>query len=269
MDTKTASDIPWLMVPLNLAADVILRHSKQYTIHIADPTMVMVQKLGYRSHRVFGIRAGRPTFLSAVDSRGVHQAFLEVTVKSESRYKIAFYFVSDSNPATGKIIHEASERKIADLKNLVRDVNEILQPQANVLFDIVTDHQPKVILQGNQGEKVDDKIFHLLPNYANPAADFHVFFVWAYKGSKNGDALAGTDDLGYCVFEDGIPYRQEAHVLAHEAVHFLLFSFGQPDNHHTKSLGDLMYPHIGAYGFEAGDRLGRTYADKINPWDTV
>jgi hypothetical protein len=94
MDTKTANDIPWLMVPLHLAADVILRHSKQYTIHIADPTMVMVQKLGYRSHRVFGIRAGQPTFLSAVDSRGVHQAFLEVTVKSEPRYKIAFYIVS-------------------------------------------------------------------------------------------------------------------------------------------------------------------------------
>jgi hypothetical protein len=96
-----------------------------------------------------------------------------------------------------------------------------------------------------------------------------VFFVWAYKGSKNGDALAGTDNSGCCVFEDGIPYRQEAHVLAHEAVHSLLFSFGQPDNHHTKSLSDLMYPHIGAYGFEAGDRLGRTYADIINPWDTV
>jgi hypothetical protein len=95
---------------------------------------------------------------------------------------------------------------------------------------------------------------------------FHVFFVWSFQGKVNGDAAyAGT--MGrFCVFEDGIPYRQEAQVLAHEAMHYLLFSFGRSaDHHHTKRLGDLMYPRGGAFGFERGTRLGRTYANIINP----
>ena len=272
IDTKTKSGIPWLMVPLHLAADIILRHHRRYKIYNADPTMISVQELGYRSYRVFGKRAGMPTFLSAVDSAGIHQAFLEVSVKSVSRYKVAFYFLSDSDPGSGEKIHTSRERQEEQLREMVRGVNDILQPQANVVFDLVKGPGASITLAGNQGASVTDEIFNALPGHINPVADFHVFFVWAYGGSGNGDALAGTtliDNHGYCVFEDGIPYRREIQTLAHEAVHYLLLSFGFVNEHHTKSLGDLMYPRSGAYEFEAGTRLGRRYADIINPWDTV
>jgi len=181
MDTKTKNGIPWLMVPLYLAADIVLRHSRRYEIYNADPSMITVQTLGYRSYRVFGNKAGPPTFLSAVDSSGVHQAFLEVTVKSESRYKIAFYSVSDTHPGTGKIIHQARKRNEAELKELVRGVNDILQPQANVIFDILSNHHAGITLPGNQGAAVSDNIFAALPNYINPGADFHVSSCGAIK----------------------------------------------------------------------------------------
>ena len=174
--------------------------------------------------------------------------------------------------SSGKKIHTSRERQEEQLREMVRGVNDILQPQANVVFDLVKGPGASITLAGNQGASVTDEIFNALPGHINPVADFHVFFVWAYGGSGNGDALAGTtliDNHGYCVFEDGIPYRREIQTLAHEAVHYLLLSFGFVNEHHTKSLGDLMYPRSGAYEFEAGTRLGRRYADIINPWDTV
>ena len=77
-----------------------------------------------------------PTFLSAVDSAGIHQAFLEVSVKSVSRYKVAFYFLSDSDPGSGKKIHTSRERQEEQLREMVRGVDKILQQQTNVIFDI-------------------------------------------------------------------------------------------------------------------------------------
>jgi hypothetical protein len=123
-----------------------------------------------------------------------------------------------------------------------------------------------VTIAKDLGPAVKSDIFEHLPSFEHPAMAFHVFFVWSFQGKVNGDAAyAGT--MGrFCVFEDGIPYRQEAQVLAHEAMHYLLFSFGRSaDHHHTKRLGDLMYPRGGAFGFERGTRLGRTYANIINP----
>ena len=240
--------------------------------------MVTVQERGCRAYRVSGNKKGPPTFLSAVDSDGVHQAFLEVSVKSLSSYRIAFYSVSDSNVATGKIIHTTHKRRSEDLKQLVQGVNEILRPQANVIFEMI-EHlvidakgRPQmtpiqsVTIAKDLGPAVKSDIFEHLPSFEHPAMAFHVFVVWSFQGKVNGDAAyAGT--MGrFCVFEDGIPYRQEAQVLAHEAMHYLLFSFGRSaDHHHTKRLGDLMYPRGGAFGFERGTRLGRTYANVINP----
>jgi hypothetical protein len=124
-------------VPLEGAADIVLRQKWRYKICNADPFMVTVQERGCRAYRVSGNKKGPPTFLSAVDSDGVHQAFLEVSVKSLSSYRIAFYSVSDSNVATGKIIHTTHKRRSEDLKQLVQGVNEILRPQANVIFEMI------------------------------------------------------------------------------------------------------------------------------------
>ena len=286
MDTKTDNGIPWLMVRdgPDHAADIVLIGARRYKIcnygdKICDK-IVMVQQLGYRSYRVFPLKAGT-TFLSARDSRGEHQAFLEVSVKSPELYKVAFYSLSDSDPATGKEIHRAGKRDGAGLEEMVQGANDIIQPQANVSFQIVQHvHGGKAtsIKSVKFARKLDavvsDQIFNDLPKYINPAADFHVFFVWAFQGSKEGsDDLAGTEYIGstgFCLFEDGIPHRQEAQVLAHEAVHYLLYSFGNPGDHHkNQRLGDLMYPRIGAFGFASNKRLGRIYADAINPWHTL
>jgi hypothetical protein len=55
-------------------------------------------------------------------------------------------------------------------------------------------------------------------------------------------------------------------VLAHEAVHYLLKRRSYKEDPHERSLlADLMYARTGAYEFEAGERLGRFFADIINP----
>jgi hypothetical protein len=272
MDTRTPNGIPWLMVPYDLAADIILRHSRRYTIHKAHPTTLTVQPLGYRSYRVFGNRVtwGQPTYLSAVDSSGVHQAFLEVSVKPVSVWKVAFYFVHDSNLKTGRVIHSARQRSLRSLEDLVQRVNDILRPQSNVLFKIEQSHN--ITLEGDFGKKVREDIFLSLVDNLTPAAMFHVFFVWEYEPAATRDAHASTitvDEGGVCVFEDLVPYQSEAWVLAHEAVHFLLSFHAFTGDHHTSSIADLMYPRTGAWEFAAGNRLGRKYADIINPWDTV
>jgi hypothetical protein len=152
--------------------------------------MVTVQERGCRAYRVSGNKKRPPTFLSAVDSDGVHQAFLEVSVKSLSSYRIAFYSVSDSNLATGKIIHTTHKRRSEDLKQLVDSV------------------------------------------YSKTA--FHT-------GRKLRCWLMKRCTTCYS------PLGGRLIIIT------------------PKRLGDLMYPRGGAFGFERGTRLGRTYSNVINP----
>ena len=269
MDTKTDDGIPWLMVPVNSAADFVLRQSRRYDICNADPDMVSVQKLGLRRYRVLGKKTGPTTFLSAVDSSGAHQAFLWVSVKRLLSFRIAFYFLSDSDPATKKVIHRAVKRENSvTLNELVQEVNEILQPQANVVFEIAEGHKEDVTLAGDCGDQVQDNAFSkFYHEMLNPAAHFHVFFVWAYTGAEYYARTVLIDmDRGLCLFDDDVPHELQAHVLAHEAVHYLLERRSYKEDPHDRSLlADLMYARTGAYEFEAGERLGRFFADIINP----
>jgi hypothetical protein len=268
MDTKTDDGIPWLMVPVNSAADFVLRQSWRYDICNADPDMVSVQKLGFRRYWALGKKTGPPTFLSAVDSSGAHQAFLWVSVKRLLSFRIAFYFLSDSDPATKKAIHRAVKREnSATLNELVQEVNEILQPQANVVFEIAAGHKEDVTLAGDCGDRVQDNAFSkFYHEMLNPAAHFHVFFVWAYAGAEYyAETVLIDNDRGLCLFADDVPHELQAHVLAHEAVHYLLFRRSYMGDHHSKLLDNLMYARTGAYKMEATERLGRFYADIINP----
>jgi hypothetical protein len=87
---------------------------------------------------------------------------------------------------------------------MVQGANDIIQPQANVFFQIVqhvdggkATSVKSVKFASKLDAVVSDKIFNELPKYINPAADFNVFFVWAFQGSKEGsDDLAGTDYIG-------------------------------------------------------------------------
>ena len=161
----------------------------------------------------------------------------------------------------------------------MRGVNEILRPQANVIFEmiehLVIDAQGRpqmtqiqsVTIAKDLGPAVKSDIFEPLPSFEHPAMAFHVFLYGRSK-VKSMVMLPTPGPWGDSVYSKTAFHtgRQEAQVLAHEAMHYLLFSFGRSaDHHHTKRLGDLMYPRGGAFGFERGTRLGRTYANIINP----
>jgi hypothetical protein len=265
IDKQTGNGIPWLLVPYGLAADIVLRHSGRYTVHAADKK-VTVQKLGFRSYRVFGNILGR-TYLKAVnDSTGDAEAFLEVSVKPTWFRKIAFYFLSDD-------VHRTMRpRHLGSLKELVRKMNDILHPQVAVKFVNLEIHNKfDVKLAGNFGERVGDDIFLNLVDDISPGAHFHVFFVWAIGGSwPEAHAVTTMTNTheGLCIYDDAVPDEDAAKVLAHEAVHFLLYFWRYPeDKHHSPSLGDLMYPRTGFAEFSAGTRIGRLRSDIINRWD--
>ena len=269
IDKQTENGVPWLLVPYGLAADIVLRHSGRYTVRAADKK-VNVQKLGFRSYRVFGNILGR-TYLKAVnDATGDADAFLDVSVKPTWFRKIAFYFVSDDVHRTMRPRHPGS------LKELVQKMNDILHPQIAVKFVNLGIHNKfDVKIEGNLGEKIGEKtgdqLWLDLHDNISPGAHFHVFFVWAIGGAwPEAHAVTTITNTyeGLCIYEDAVPHEHEVKLLAHEAVHFLLHFWNYPpEKHHSPSLGDLMYRRVGVAEFSAGTRIGRLRSDIINPWD--
>src|SRR5262249_112964 len=174
--------------------------------------------------QVFGLVHGN-TILKLRDANGRVLARLDVSVKRKRFLRTSFFFVEDNNRRT--------TRTEADVDDLLRKMNAIWTPQANVEFA-----KKKVVdpLKFNDdfGEQVPDPPprparnrprdeWTVIARKRDFGADFNIFFVWELEQdldpSTDGvEATTGAAEKTALV-EDNNDNLDIGEVVAHEAGH--------------------------------------------------
>lgn len=242
----------WLMLPMEetfrqmqvVNADGLALVSSNDRIALPQPALF--RQAGpvriTRQTQVFRVFTGMPgdAEIRAVDSGGRVRGRLLVSVLPQLTVKCAFHHIS--NPRYG-----TRTRRPGDERDLLRLLDEIWDPQANIRFEQVASNigRPPIVMTDRLGAEINaannaapDWIAVIRHRDRN--AQFNVFLVREFETDREGtlDAAGNLTDsadagtvFGECIFEDDISgSRPETAgvALAHEAGHALTLDHDSP-----------------------------------------
>jgi hypothetical protein len=189
---------------------------------------------------------------------------LRISVKEKKVIKVSFHFISDSSGTRTN-----RDPRIVD--DIIRRLNEIWTPQANVVFEkklvdspVVAKDMGSVVRFSRQLEGPPDNVppsehdWDDVVAKADPGANLNIYFVWEYEQDNtpnvdNTDAgTLGTDT----VFEDSAG-TDIGETLAHEAGHLLGIS---PSDYPDRA-DELMH----AFTDVRGCIIRKAQSDQANP----
>lgn len=225
----------WLMVPLELPSrELRVVNGAGFLIRSRNPGVAFpapfignapLTRLTADDEviRIKGRLAGT-TFIDVLDATGVVVATLEVLVCAKLKVQAAFHYVKHTGIGT--------TRKVGDEIAMLRVVNQIYLPQANIEFESI--HAADLRLTGAFGTELNEagtmpdgkNEWEVLTKNRRAGARFNAFFVRELEqsateglGADECDALATIGGVD-CVFEDdaGVDIGES---LAHEAGHSL------------------------------------------------
>jgi hypothetical protein len=296
----------WVMVPFGVAfKEVRVRNGNGTTListnrgvaRVVNPDRPGFEILRLSSdNQVIGIKPeGLGTASIRVLDGGQEVGRLDVSVKQKIEIKTTFHFVQDlSKPAgrlgigtvrsQGNVDPLSTSSGITTLEDLLRKVNEIFVPQANIVFlaskglffrDLPIRRNIGVEVQLNRREW--DTIVLGPPDNRHLGSDFNVFFVREHEIDLNRatDDLAasagvtGTDARRFrsCIVEDNTEDTNATVgvILAHEAGHTLDTAIDRDPNvalHDTTNNSRLLMADGPG---EQSRKIDRFWADRFNP----
>jgi hypothetical protein len=208
--------------------------------------------------RVFGKATGQPTYLRAVNARGVERSRLVIRVKKAHSGRVKLWFLHDSTGQLSKRTPDEAERGLAK-------ANQIFKVQANFSFKNFN-NPPVRILTGPQFKvpvgrelkraRVADVRLALIKSDPTESAFIHLIWINRLEGIDGGDEGAstytGSTPIITFVNDRALP-EILGEVLAHELGHALLdrhsAALGYDGKGHSPNNQDLM--------FQTADRHGR------------
>lgn len=260
----------WQMVPRGWPRTVVVRGAGALIPELipAGIARLTYRRVGRDHHlTIKGLKEGKG-YIRFVPNAGFvgpvpNSDMLEISVKTEVKIRTAFHYVKDN-------AGHATTRRQADLDNLIRGVNRILDFQANVrMYKKSTrtitvpqnlgatvrfsSHLPAVAAAEHEWDDVTA--------FADAAADFNVFFVWSYEqdntpavNNTRAGTLAGEKN---CLMQDAIN-GSHAETLAHETIHLRGIGAHSGTNTHLIASGAV----------RTGQVISRDQANRINPSGT-
>ncbi|MCK6683984.1 MAG: hypothetical protein L6R30_16400 [Thermoanaerobaculia bacterium] len=217
----------------------------------------------------------------AVDGQGALRAALDVSVKEERRYRLAFRFVDwGLDPAEWNTQDREgpvrTSRNVSELHFLLARVNTIFSRQVNVTFSQasvskvgIQRHLTGSLMMSPHPMPRNAHEHHLLP-HRDRTAGVTVFFVHEvgslYHESKGSDLDAiYVHRHGILVMEDEVGAREDR-ILAHELGHFLQSRHGVLEGHQhvtgAPNNGHLMFDNSSLL---SGARIAKEMANRMNP----
>lgn len=264
-------DLDGLMVPVDGHRDIATMW-QTFQVFPDNPSIVSVlptarprglfgpRKIG-TAIRVFGkATTGQPTYLRAVNERGVERSRLVIRVKKAHWWGLKLWFLHDS---TGKISKRTTEEALGALAK----ANQIFEVQANVTF--ANFNNPPVRKLTSPGlQKVpvgsalnwparSGDIHHALVDSDPTRGAFvlaHVIWINRLEGAEGEDEGAVTFpklNPVYIFVNDRALPEIAGEVLAHELGHALLDRHSAAlgyDNGHSTNNQDLMFPTAERHG---------------------
>ncbi len=274
---------PWLLVGLGLPKVIRLRDAANWTVNNSNPGVVTMT-VGEPSTRperpivLIPIGMGVST-IEACAPGGRQRIQLRVYTRPLVLHPIAFYFVRDQ----ARPVAHQTRRPQAEAAQILRRLNEIYYPQANILFNQI-DLQ-SITLPGDFGPDIDlpRREIDPSPEFAavqsatepgrvlgvralHPAnhARVRVHFVWSIR--RAGRASIDTEGCGTIggdtvLVEDQLS-ADAGTIVAHEVGHALGLQHRPSDRVRR---GWLMYPHIQGLG----TFIPKRHVDILNPATTI
>lgn len=265
---------PWLLLRVNTPKQLRLRDAANWVVSAPRQGLVSavadgLPTLADRTITVTAVGAGTTT-IEARSPDGRHAIYLTVYTRPLLSVTIAFYFVRDSaDPRHG------TTRPMAEADQILRRLNEIYTPQANLTFqqvDLQTvtvpgDLGPHVDLPRGRGAgpefasieaaTVPMQVMGLRALSGAMHARVRVHFVWSLRraGSRGGD-LEGAARIGgnALMIEDRLA-ADVGTVVAHEVGHALGL------DHPGALRGWLMFPTTQGLG----TMIPKRHVDVLNP----
>ena len=262
-------DLDGLMVPLGGHRDIATMWGT-FQVFPDNPAIVSVSPtakgrglFGERKTgtaiRVFGKATGQPTYLRAVNARGVERSRLVIRVKKAHSSGVKLWFLHDSKGQLSKRTPDEAER------GLVK-ANQIFEVQAN--FSFKNFNNPPVRTLTITGDPVGRElkrvrladVRHALGK-SDPTENAFIHLIWINTLEDKKGADVG--DVGASTYTDSTPIITLVNdralpdilgeVLAHELGHALL-------NRHSGALGYDSWghsPNDQDLMFQTADRHGR------------
>jgi hypothetical protein len=263
-------DLDGLMVPLGGHRDIATMWTT-FQVFPDNPSIVSVlptarprglfgpRKIG-TAIRVFGKATGQPTYLRAVNARGVERSRLVIRVKKAHWWGLKLWFLHDS---TGKI----SKRTTKEALGALAKANQIFEVQANVSFtnfnnppvrNLTSPGLQKVPVGSalNWSARSGDVHDALVKSDPTRGAFIlaHVIWINRLEGVEGEDEGASTfpklNPIIILVNDRALP-EILGEVLAHELGHALLDKHSAAlgyDNGHSTNNQDLMFPTAERHG---------------------
>jgi peptidoglycan hydrolase-like protein with peptidoglycan-binding domain len=238
---ETATPFHWLLVPFRGTNRVLLFNTR-FSLLTSNRSVVTAERVFERGTlgrlfagvvEVHGVSIG-DAFIRVLDGSGNEVARLDVSVRQQRTFSVAFRYVDNAGVGTA--------RQVGDEVGFLATMNEIYNRQTHIRF--VSAGAQRVTIRDNLGTEVNT-IGNFTngewPNIVNArtrnnAAQFNIFFVREVEtdaeGTLNPSTGALTDTVDAvtdgahrdCIFEDAAGTDMGA-TLAHEAGHAL----GEPD----------------------------------------
>ena len=261
----TGSERGWQMVPLNGEREVTLKDGSGLTVIDAAASRKYIElsqvtaggnKPANRTFRIRGLKEGKTLLWARRGSKNV--ATMVVEVKPERTVTVAFNYVRDT-------AGHRTTRTANTVAELVRKLNDIYQPQANLTFRMLEAREVEIpkdlgdkVIRDRKNAKTDG--FSSLVAERVKAAQVNVFFVWECQRAGRTHDTDGVAEIATsrnektnCMVEDALGMKFE-NIVAHEIGHNL----GLVDDYNNPKL--LMH---GVSNDVQGTLLERKQIEKI------
>ena len=239
---------------------------------IAKPRGLFGQRKTGTAIRVFGKATGQPTYLRAVNARGVERSRLVIRVKKAHWTGVKLWFLHDKTGKLSKRTEQEAERGLAK-------ANQIFEVQANFSFKnfnkppvrILTspDFQKVPVGLEFEPDRLADVRLALIKSDPTQSAFIHLIWINRYKSIEADDEGAntfpGSNPIITLVNDRALP-ESLGEVLAHELGHALLnrhsAELGYDSKGHSPNKQDLMFQTAERH---ERIRLGLDEVQFINP----
>jgi hypothetical protein len=270
-DTGTT---PWYMVPVGDSREVKLVGRRLSPVLVGDDAgpaaKLDLEPLPFHGYRLTGRGPGRARLLAVDEHQDCHGE-LEVAVKARRTYHVSFHALREIDSSSAEL--SRSHRPPKDAERLLRQVNDIYTPQANVSFVAVPDREPSAAVDigvsaAGDESQIENHLhkFHVQNRFGSmdPRALIVVLFVRDIAGTARGVTFKNV-----CCVED----EAGGHALAHEIGHALTWGheaeLGYDRAGHSPDRDDLMYDFEGedTHPSPFRSRIRRREADLFNDTD--